>query len=166
MIKTIAGLWSKGVDWIADKIIKVGMAVGLIDEATGRQMLIESANIGEERGERIDSSVDSFADGIVNELKKDREDLRNDLTELTDTAAEQAAAAAPEPVEVPKPAEIAATVPKALIDSQGTTGGSSAASVVSQLASDNIQKDQLSELKKINDGIDKLDTEQKPVVGA
>ncbi len=161
VIKTIQGIWSKGVDWIADKIIKVGMAVGLIDEATGKQMLIESAKIGEERTERIQANTDSFADGILTELRKDRADLEADLDEMVTTAIENAPE--PETPEPPKVPEVtAAAAPKALITDSGTTGGFSAASVLSQLGKDQVQKDQLTELKNINTNIENL---QQPEVG-
>ena len=160
VVKTIQGIWSKGVDWIADKIIKVGMAVGLIDEATGKQMLIESANIGSERTERIQANTDSFADGILTELRKDRSDLEADLDSLVTTAIENAPE--PETPEPPKVPEVTAAAPKALITDSGTTGGFSAASVLSQLGKDQVQKDQLTELKNINTNIENL---QQPEVG-
>ena len=161
VVKTIQGIWSKGVDWIADKIIRVGMAVGLIDEATGKQMLVESAKIGEERTERIQANTDSFADGILTELRKDRSDLEADLDEMVTTAIENAPE--PETPEPPKVPEVtAAAAPKALITDSGTTGGFSAASVLSQLGKDQVQKDQLTELKNINTNIENL---QQPEVG-
>lgn len=158
VIKTIQGLWSKGVDWIADKIIRVGMAVGLIDEATGKQMLIESANIGQERTERIQANTDSFADGILTELKKDRAELDAELDNLVTKAIENAPE--PEPVEPPPvvPEVEVKTPPQGLLTASGSTGGFSAASVVSQLGKDTekIQKDQLTALNSINDNIENL----------
>ena len=162
VVKTIQGIWSKGVDWIADKIIKVGMAVGLIDEATGKQMLIESAKIGEERTERIQANTDSFADGILTELRKDRAELDAELDKMVTKAIENAPE--PEPPEPPKIPEGTGPKdpPKALITDSGTTGGFSAASVLSQLGKDQVQKDQLTELKNINTNIENL---EQPEVG-
>ncbi len=160
-IKKIQGLWSKGVDWIADKIIKVGMAVGLIDEATGKQMLIESAKIGEERTERIQTNTDNIADGILKEIAKTTEEVMGEQAAMRD----ELVAAVPEP-ETPEPPKVpevkAAAAPKALITDSGTTGGFSAASVLSQLGKDQVQKDQLTELKNINTNIENL---QQPEVG-
>jgi hypothetical protein len=149
VIKKIQGLWSKGVDWIADKIIKVGMAVGLIDEKTGKQMLIESANIGDERTERIQTNTDNIADGIINEIAKTTEEVMGEQAAMRD----ELVAAVPEP-EPPKPPKIPEgkgpkDPPKALITDSGTTGGFSAASVLSQLGKDQVQKDQLTVQKQI-----------------
>ena len=162
VVKTIQGIWSKGVDWIADKIIKVGMAVGLIDEATGKQMLIESAKIGEERTERIQANTDSFADGILTELRKDRSDLEADLDEMVTTAIENAPE--PEPPEPPKIPEGKGPKdpPKSLLTDSGTTGGFSAASVLSQLGKDQVQKDQLAVQKQIAENTANL---KQPEVG-
>ena len=155
-VKFIQGLWSNGVDWLADKIIKVGMAVGLIDEATGKQMLVESAKIGADRTERIQANTDSFADGILNELKKDRETLDAELNALVSTAI----ANAPEP-EAPEPPKVEPKdipqAPQALVSESGTTGGFSAASVLAQFGKDQIQKDQLNTLNQINDNIQNLE---------
>lgn len=160
VVKTIGELWSKGVDWIADKIIRVGMAVGLIDEATGEQMLKESAKIGAARTESIGPAVDSTFNSLVEELKKDRATLSSELGELTEAAIEAA----------PKAAAVAAaevatapTVTEPLLASKsGATGGTSSAAVVSLLAKDTVQKDQLAELKSINENISNLN---QPEVG-
>ncbi len=162
VVKSIQNIWSKGVDWIAEKIIKVGIAVGLIDEATGKQMLIESAKIGKDRNERIQSKTDSIADTWLSELKKTNEELAGEQKAMRD----ELVAAVPEP-ETPEPPKVpevaaAAAAPKSLITDSGTTGGFSAASVLSQLGKDQVQKDQLTELKSINTNIENL---QQPEVG-
>jgi len=157
VVKSIQNIWSKGVDWIADKIIRVGMAVGLIDEATGKQMLIESAKIGEERNERIQAKTDSIADTWLSELKKTNEEIAGEQKAMRDDLV--SAVPEPEAPEPPKVPEVAAVkeAPKALITDSGATGGFSAASVLSQLGKDQVQKDQLTELKSINDNIQNLE---------
>ena len=124
-------------------------------------MLIESAKIGEERTERIQANTDSFADGILKELKKDREELDAELDSMVTKAIENAPEPeAPEPPKVPEAVAVA-EAPKALLTDSGATGGFSAASVISQLGKDSekVQKDQLTALNSINDNIENLKPE-------
>ena len=152
-IKTIQNLWSKGVDWIADKIIAVGVAVGLIDEEVGAQMREESKKIGEERVTNFNTGADNINKTILDELNKDRAALEADLEKLATKADDQKKAM--EAKEPPK-VEVKGTPKKApagILNGQGTTGGFSAAAVVSQLGKDTVQKDQLTQLELINEGI-------------
>ena len=152
-IKTIQNLWSKGVDWIADKIISVGVAVGLIDAEVGEQMREESKKIGQERVTNFNTGADSINKTILDELKKDRDAIEADLDKLATKAAEQKKA-----VEATKPPKVEVKgepkkPPAGILNGQGTTGGFSAAAVVSQLGKDTVQKDQLTQLEQINEGI-------------